>query len=449
MEYQKSKTLPRLKTSNKTTMPAWDFMISLTVVLSLFLLIYLVASGLFYQPLVGKHYHFKNFVIQPGILWAIMGYILLLFRTLLWFVYKPKPRCSFEEAPFLTVAIPAYNEGRMVEQTIYSVAAANYPGDRIEIIAIDDGSRDDTWEYMQKAARKHPDLVRTIRFDKNKGKRAALAEAFRAAKGDVVVTIDSDSIIERDALLEIAGPFKDPSIGAVAGKVVAYNRNKNAISKMIHVRFILSFDFLRAVESTYGSVYCCPGALSAYRVSVVRQVLEPWLNQTFLGEKCTYGEDRSMTNFIFSLGYNSVYQRTAVVHTMVPETYSKLCKMFLRWDRSYIKEEIRLMKLLPKRPLPALLISMVDRFITNLRFPISYTALALLVYFSIQDPIILLRVLFMIGFVSTVNIIYYLRIEKSWDFIYGILYSYFALFGLFWIFPYALATVRSRSWMTR
>ncbi len=451
MKDRKTCLYPRLKTTSNSASAVWDLLICLTVVISLILLIYLVASGLFYQPLfgLGTHHHFKKFLIRPAILWATMGYLLLLFRTLLWFRYKPKPQCSFDEAPFLTVAIPAYNEGSMVEQTIYSVAAADYPSDRIEIIVIDDGSRDDTWEYMQKAAQKYPGLVRTVRFDKNKGKRFALAEAFRVARGEIVVTIDSDSIIEHDALLEIAGPFRDPSIGAVAGKVVAYNRTKSFIPRMLHVRFILSFDFLRAVQSTYGSVYCCPGALSAYRTTVVRQVLEPWLNQTFLGEKCTYGEDRSMTNFIFSLGYNSAYQRTAVVHTMVPETYSKLCKMFLRWDRSYIKEEIRLLKLIPKRPQPARFISMVDCFITNLRFPVGYSTMALMVYFSIQNPMTLLRVLFMVGFVSTINIIYYLRIEKSWDFIYGIIYSYFALFTLFWIFPYALVTVRSRSWMTR
>jgi hyaluronan synthase len=449
MLYQRTKSFPRPKTSPKPPPSSWDFTISLTAIVGLVFLIYLAATGILYRPFLWAHPHLKNFIIRPSIMWATMGYLLLIFRTLLWMRYKPHPPCGFDEAPALTVVIPAYNEGSMVEQTIYSVAAAHYPGDRLEIIAVDDGSRDDTWHYMNKAAQKYPELVRTIRFPENRGKRAALAEAFRIAKGEIVVTIDSDSVIERDALLELAGPFRDPLVGAVAGKVVAYNRKKGFIPRMLHVRFILSFDFLRAVQSTYGSVYCCPGALSAYRTSVVRRVLDAWLNQKFLGEKCTYGEDRSMTNFIFSCGYNSVYQRNATVHTMVPETYSKLCKMFLRWDRSYIKEEIRLLGLIWKRPYPARIISIIDCFITNLRFPISYMALGFLIYFSIQEPMTMVRVLFMIGFISTVNIVYYLRSERSWDFIYGIIYSYFAFFTLFWIFPYALATVRSRSWMTR
>ena len=447
--YHRVEPLSNPRTLSDTGRSPWDAVVCLIAVAGLFFLCYLGMSGALSRPFAGASPHSKAFIIRPSLLWASMGYLLLIFRTLLWMLYTPHPRCTFAEAPSLTVVIPAYNEGSMVEKAIDSVAAAQYPHDRLEVIVIDDGSKDDTWQYMQKAAGRYPQLVKTLQFKENKGKRAALAEGFRVAKGDIVVTVDSDSVIEPDALRHIAGPFRNPKVGAVAGKVVAFNRASNCISRMLHVKFILSFDFLRAVQSTYGTVYCCPGALSAYRTSVVRRVLDAWINQKFLGEQCTYGEDRSMTNFIFSCGYNSVYQRTAVVHTLVPETYSKLCKMFLRWDRSYIKEEIRLARLIWKRPYPARVIALFDCVITNLRFPITYMALGFLFSSLLENPYTLLRLLFMIGFISVLNIIYYLRSERSWDFIYGIIYSYFAFFTLFWIFPYALATLRSRSWMTR
>ena len=451
MLYQRVKPFPGPETLTKALPPLWDWAVGLMAVSGLLVLIYIAVTGAIFRTLYGFHGQsgWVSLIVRPSILWAMMGYLLLLFRTFFWIRYKPLPRCNFDAAPFLTVVIPAYNEGSMVELTINSVATALYPSDRIEIIVVDDGSRDDTWLYIQKAARRYPALVTAIRFKENRGKRTALAEAFRIARGEIVATIDSDSVIERDALLELVGPFRDSAIGAVAGKVVAYNRNTSVIPKMLHVRFILSFDFLRAVQSTYGTVYCCPGALSAYRTSVVRKVLNEWLNQTFLGEKCTYGEDRSLTNFIFSCGYNSVYQRSAIVHTTVPETYSKLCRMYLRWERSYVKEEMRFVRLVWKRPYPARIISIIDCFVTNLRYPVSYLTIGLLVYFSFQDPTTLLRVFFIIGFISSLNMIYYLRSERSWDCVYGILYSYFAFFTLFWIFPYAVATLRSRSWMTR
>src|SRR5207253_6053697 len=133
----------------------------------------------------------------------------------------------------------------------------------------------------------------------------------------------SDSVIERGALLAMAGPFRDPRVGAVAGKVVAYNRRTGLLPRMLHVRFLISFDLLRAVQSVCGTVYCCPGALAAYRASVVRTVLEEWKAQTFLGVSCTYGEDRSLTNYILDRGYDTRYQSSAVVRTVVPTTYVK------------------------------------------------------------------------------------------------------------------------------
>jgi hyaluronan synthase len=159
----------------------------------------------------------------------------------------------------------------------------------------------------------------------------------------VVVSIDSDSVITRGALLAMAGPFQDPKVGAVAGKVKAYNLKQGIIARMLHVRYLLSFDYLRAVQSTYRTVYCCPGALAAYRIGVVKMVLEQWRAQTFLGVPCTYGEDRALTNYILSQGYDSVYQGSAEVYTL-------------------------------------------------LRYPVGWSVLGLLVYRSLENPGTILRV---------------------------------------------------------
>ncbi len=347
------------------------------------------------------------------------------------------------------VIIPAYNEGPMVKKSIDSVAAALFPHDRLEILVVDDGSTDDTWLHIQAAARNYPGLVTPLKFPVNRGKRAALEAGFRRAHGEIVATIDSDSVVGRDTLLALVGPFRDPKVGAVAGKVITYNRNQGLIPRMLHVRYVLSFDFLRAVQSSYGTVYCCPGALTGYRKSVVNEVLDQWVAQTFLGRQCTYGEDRALTNSILDKGYNTVYQRSALVRTVVPWTYAKLCKMYLRWDRSYIREEIRFARIIWKRPPKALAIAFLDKFVTNLRYPIGYVSLVLLGILSIHDPMTSIRFLFAMGVMSFLNMFYYLHEEHSWDFLYGIFYAYFSFFTLFWIFPYAFFTVRSRSWMTR
>jgi hyaluronan synthase len=433
------------------TMDYWDIVLRCTIITCLVLISYLTISGHFFQRI---YYYalteqWSRCVVRPSFIWGLTGLVFLIFRTFLWFWYKPFLPVTTDEAPFLTVVIPAFNEGSMVEKTIDSVAASRYPHEKLEIIVIDDGSRDNTWRYILKAALRYPSMVKPVRFRKNRGKRAALETGFRQAKGEIAVTIDSDSIIERDSLLNIAGPFRDPKVGAVAGKVVVYNQREGIIPQMLHVRFTLAFDFLRASQSTYGTVYCCPGAFSAYRVSVVRKVLDRWIKQTFLGAPCSYGEDRSMTNFILSQGFDTVYQRTALVHTIVPTKYTKLSKMFLRWDRSYIKEEFRLFHIIRKRPLLSRTITFVDICIRNSRYPVSFAVTVLLISLSLNDPATILRLCFVIGLMSLLNVLYYLRSERSWNFVYGIFYSYFSAFTLFWIFPYALFTLRSRSWMTR
>ncbi len=425
--------------------------LQLAIFLVLGWLLYASLAGDVFEPIweaITNHDWPKN-ILVPSVWWAAMGILLLGYRTILWVRYKCFPVSTVQNAPMLTVIIPAYNEGKMVEKTIDSVAAADYPEGRLEIFVVDDGSRDDTWEYISRAAKRHPDLVTTLRFPENRGKRAALATGFRRARGEVLLTIDSDSVIERETLLAITGPFKDPKVGAVAGRVSVYNRREGLIPRMLHVRFILSFDFLRAAESTYRTVYCCPGALGAYRASIVREILPDWETQTFLGAACTFGEDRALTNYILKAGFDSVYQRCAVVYTIVPTTYRKLTKMLLRWDRSYVREELRLATILWKRPLGALVTTLVERTITNLRYPVSYATLAMVLVLIVDDPQILLRMVMSIGVMSTLYTLYYLRSERSLDFVYGIAYAYFSFIALWWIFPYAVLTARARSWMTR
>jgi hyaluronan synthase len=384
-----------------------------------------------------------------GVFWVWLGFLLIVIRTVLWVAYRPTPSATHGTAPKLTVIIPAYNEGAMVLQSIESAARADYPCDRLEILAIDDGSEDDTWRYIREAAARYPGLVTALRHRRNKGKREALALGFARARGDVLVTIDSDSVIERGALLAIAGPFRDKRVGAVAGNVQVYNRLQGLIPRMLHVRFIISFDMRRAAESVYRNVYCCPGALTALRAEAVRSVLPRWRSQSFLGSRCTFGEDRAMTNYLLDRGYDSLYQRTAVVHTVVPRVFGKLCKMLLRWDRSYIREEFRFARIVWKRPWLTRLLASYDRFITNARYPVWYLSLGILPAVIAHDPGIIALILGVMGATSLFNVLYFLRSERSPNFVYGVLYAYFHSFALFWIFPYAIATVRARGWMTR
>jgi hyaluronan synthase len=429
----------------------WDLLLKLFVVLGLAVLALVSVKNQIFSPVVAlaQSHGISAAIYRPSILWFCMGFVLLVFRTLLWFVYRPHPPAAPASAPSMTVIIPAYNEGAMVAHAIDSVATAYYDPARLEIIVVDDGSTDDTWPHIQRAVARHGDRIRTIRFEQNSGKRAALAAGFRLATGEILVTVDSDSVVDPGALLALAGPFRSPRVGAVAGKVQVYNRAAGIIPRMLHVRFTLAFDFLRAYQSTFGTVYCSPGALSAYRASAVMQVLDAWLQQRFLGADVTTGEDRALTNDIMRLGYDSLYQRDAVVFTLVPTGYWNLCRMFLRWDRSYIREEVRFAAVVWTRPPLARALAFFDQVITNLRFPVMSLTLLLFAVAVFQDPLLLLRMLVSIGLISLIYSLYYLRSERSFNIVYGVVFEYFSFFALFWVFPWALITVRAKGWLTR
>ncbi|MDD3582007.1 MAG: glycosyltransferase family 2 protein [Desulfobacca sp.] len=364
-----------------------------------------------------------------GAAYTLAFLVLQLVNTVLWWRYKPYPLPS-GPLPRLTVIIPAYNEGPMVEKAIYSVANADYPADRLEIICIDDGSRDDTWFYMARAQKRFPDLIKTIRFPRNQGKREAMYAAFTQGQGEFFVTVDSDSVITPETLKQIIAPLlQNPKIGAVAGNVKVYNRHHNFMTRMLWVRFVLSFDFLRASQSMYGGVFCTPGALSAYRREAVLPIINDWRHQTFWGVLCTIGEDRAFTNYVLRQGYYTAYQRTAQVYTLVPETYRGLCKMFLRWDRSNFRESyVQMQYIFTRYRDQHRLLPILDFLVRGLNFPIRYLFLPLLVASFVMYPIILLKFFTAMGVITLVLTTYYIQQERDLDFVYGILYSYYAFF---------------------
>jgi hyaluronan synthase len=370
--------------------------------------------------------------------------------SLLWLRYRPFRAPAGAKLPRVSVVIPAFNEGPMVERSVRSVAACDYPKDLLEIIVVDDGSRDDTFFHMQRIRREHADLVKLVRFAGNKGKREALCAGFRAATGEVLVTIDSDSEIDPSTIREMVAPFlADPNVGAVAGRVAVLNRD-TVISRMLEVQYALAFDFGRAAQSSYRCVACCPGALSSFRREVVLPFLDEWANQTFLGRPVNHGEDQALTNIVLRQGYDTVYQRTAVVNTLAPTTYSQMSRMFVRWDRSYVVEGFSFAKFMFTRYREKnRLLPIVTFVVTNLRLFLVFWALLQVPRLLEVNVSLLAHSLVALLVGALFSALYYLRIERSFRFLYGVLYAVFSLLMLQWILPWAILTVRDERWGTR
>jgi len=377
----------------------------------------------------------------------------MIWRLGLWRRYRPIPGAEDADLPSVTVVIPAFNEGALVGHSIRSAAASRYPADRLEIIVIDDGSTDDTWRHIRAAVLELSETVniRAHRQTKNLGKRAALYHGFKRAAGEVLVTIDSDSVLAGDALRNAVTPLvRDPEIGCVAGCVQVMNPRQSVITRFLKCYFSMSFKFVRAYQSEFRSVFCTPGALSVYRANVVRKIADEWLHQEFLGRPCATGEDRSMTNLFLREGWLTAYQGNAVVWSKVPHTYGGMVNMFLRWARSNIRETIVLWRFM--------FTDFRSRFVTAFRLNMAIVLLSL-----IMPPLLIahstalvvasdgfvLRYLGLMLIHAMIMCVVYYRNERDSDGVWLLVYSFFWITCLSWILPYAAVTLRNTKWLTR
>ena len=197
---------------------------------------------------------FLRIATYPLLISAIVIVTGIAFRTILWFRYKPLTIKEGEtiDWPFVTVIMPALNEEELIERSIDSIFVSNYPQDKFEVICINDGSSDLTYFYMMKAKQKYRDRLRVINFKENLGKRKALYVGLKKSRGEIIVTVDTDSKIGRSAIRNLIIPLiKDKKTGAVAGRVAVLNEKENFLTRMLSIRYSISFNFGRAYQSIY------------------------------------------------------------------------------------------------------------------------------------------------------------------------------------------------------
>lgn len=429
------------------------------ILIGTFLLLFGAAYSVYLLQPQFEEFNLRRWDTVGGIVLLVLTSFLLLFRlgflayiARLFFRYKPVKSVSDEELPSCTVIVPAYNEGKQVYSTLLSLVNSHYPAEKLQLIAIDDGSKDDTWDWMIKAKEQLGDRVSIYQQPNNQGKRHALYRGFNLATGEVFVTVDSDSIVEKDTLRNLVSPFvSNENCGAVAGNVRVLNNEKAIIPRMLNVSFVFSFEFIRSAQSVLGSVLCTPGALAAYRRKAVMNCLPEWISQTFMGQPTDIGEDRAMTNMILKQGYHVLFQRNAYVLTNIPEKFSSLHKMFTRWERSNVRENLMMSKFAFKpfrngsRSGPRILL--VNQWIHMLT---AYPLFLIMIFLLVSHPILFISsTLLSILIFSSLPAFFYAKKYNVSEAFWAYSYSIFYTFGLFWITPYAMATANRRGWLTR
>ena len=238
----------------------------------------------------------------------------------------------------VAVVIPFFNEDpEAFARCLDSITAQTRQAD--EVWVVDDGSVDPSClEIAQDRLKDVPGAV-VHRLPTNQGKRHAQGFAFQRTTCDILVTIDSDTVLDPAAIAEGLRPFADEQVQAVTGNVRALNHRTNVLTRLIDLRYSNAFLYERAAYSAVGSVVCCCGSLSFFRADVVRRNLDDFLNQTFLGIQVQYGDDRRLTQYALLEG-KVLVQDTAVAYTAVPENLGHFRRQQLRWNKSFFRESL-------------------------------------------------------------------------------------------------------------
>lgn len=411
--------------------------------------------ALVYLIIAFKIFTFSEFSLLYA--YTIFVTTFMLSRVLGSFLYRPYKKNLDEDAkrqlrkgyePSLSIVIPCKNESKVIYHTMKSCLETNYPEDKVEVIAINDGSTDNTLNEMLRLKRDYPDRkVIIINFKKNKGKRRGMYVGFKKATGDIIFQIDSDSYPEKDALKKIVLPFVDRRVGATVGHTDPSNKDVNLMTKLQTAYYFMAFRALKATESIFDMVFCCSGCFSAYRKEYVLPVLDTWLDEKFMGKEIIFGDDRALTNAIIRQGYKTIYVADARAYTVVPERFKQFLKQQVRWKKGWFINSVRIAPAIIKKDkfvaftyfIPLIILSFLTPFI-------AFKALIINPLFLGISPLYYIIGIMLVSLLLCAH--YYIYSKEKYG-KYMIIWSILNMTVFSYILIYALYDLKNMAWGTR
>ena len=280
----------------------------------------------------------------------------------------------------------------------------------------------------------------------NRGKRHAQDAAFRECSGEIMVTIDSDTIVAPDGVRNLVAAFADERVGAVTGDVGVTNWRKNLLTRLIGMRYWVAFNQERAAQGWFRTVLCCSGPLAAYRRSVLDRVWNDYIRQTFRGVSCTYGDDRHLTNLILSVGSDTLFVPGAKAITNAPESIRGYLKQQLRWNKSFYRELLWTLPFLLTRS-SYMVFDMVVQ--TILPLVLTLAVVSSLAFAVLFDPHRIIHYLLAITVMALLRCSYAIYRTRRPSFVLFVLYGFLHAALLVPLRMRALTTLTDNRWGTR
>lgn len=392
-----------------------------------------------------------------------------------WIYFKNK---ATGEVPddLVSVIIPVYNQEILIKDVIEAILRSTY--NNLEIVAVDDGSNDNTGLILDSVARENPNVK--VIHKSNGGKRTAVAAGFYMSQGEYVILIDSDSIVDKYAIEELMKTFNaDPEVGGVVANGRVLNAEKNLLTKCQDVWYDYSFNIHKTTESAFGTVLCLSGCLAGYRREAISRFMPFWAE-----DEVQYGDDRNLTTYVVAsawakeelaplsihlmksmakyddsedrgltaqtlVNWKTVYVPTAVVHTEVPETLKKYLRQQTRWKKGYLRSTFFVSAFFwRKNPIIAALFYI--EFMSALTSP--FVIFSIYFYAPVflgqyWFPLTYLAGQLFIGVVAGVDCKFRVATSKNWK--YKPLMNLITSLLLVWILLPALYSFRKNGWLTR
>ena len=269
--------------------------------------------------------------IIPGFMNSFAAFSLMMDR-------RPK-RLQLASYPGITILIAAYNEAASIQDTLVSISVQDYPGE-LQVIVINDGSRDETADIVREAQLKFPWLS-LLDLKQNAGKAHALNEGLKLAQHDLVITVDADSYLHRVALIHIVERYlaDPPNTRAVAGTILVRNSRENLLTKTQEWDYFLGIAATKRMQSLYQGTLVAQGAFSIYDRHALIEV-GGW-------PECV-GEDIVLTWALLNAGHRVGHCEDACLFTNAPTTLKLFVKQRQRWARGMIEVFIKHPRILIK-----------------------------------------------------------------------------------------------------
>jgi hyaluronan synthase len=392
-----------------------------------------------------------------------------------WYIYRNRATGKIPDN-LVSVIIPVYNQEKLIEKVIDAIFASTYTN--LEVVAVNDGSKDGTGAILDAIAARNPNLK--VIHQANGGKRTAVAAGFYASRGAYIVLIDSDSIVDRYAIAEFMKAFAaNPSVGGMVGNGKVLNSEENILTRCQDVWYDNTFNINKSAESCFGNVLCLSGCLAAYRREAIARFIPFWVK-----DQTQYSDDRSLTTYAIATNWaknqfaplerrlmksmaeyddaedralttqafkqwETAYQPTAMVYTEVPDHFRTYMRQQIRWRKGYLRSSFFASAFFwRKNPIMAFLFYM----------EFMYAFVAPLVAFSIliYRPIVLHSYWFLFVFLGgqillglAVGLDYKFRDPAAKNWKYKPLMNMISAIILPWIIIPALWGFRKKGWLTR